>query len=426
MLLVVCILLTTSLFGCAPAAKPEAPGEVVAPTAASEEKVTLKIMTFDGALGMFADEIEAEWQKTHPNVDIEISVKETEYFTILATMIQSGEAPDLLGTLGVSSSNFSELVKQGYLLPMDDYFNESDYPEWYMNIFTIDGKRYAIPGMIEDSLGTFYNKKVFDQLGLKPPETQADFEVILDTLKKNGIVPISYDGKDGTRSWWAYLVYIQAYAPDWNHEFPKNGKKYSDPEFVDATKQFVRWLKEGYMGDDYLSLDHNSAIVQVLQGKAGMIMTGAWDAPAFEDSPDIDVMFLKRPDGKDAGISAPKQGTSLSVFSQSPNKELAVEFAQFFATKPVQQILANSNSAVPGSFPAAEGITVPNRLLNAFGLADHTDMTYADTAGIIPAEGLDFFSGSADLHLELNYGRITPEEYAAKQDKLLDYSKLDQ
>lgn len=416
-------ILITSIVGCSPATVQ--PASTSAPTPTTAEKVTLKVMNWSTDRTDVYNQIGAEFQKTHPNVTIEWVTKDmSQYFTILATMIQSGEAPDLFNTLGIASSNLGELVKQGYVEPLDAYIETSAYPDWITSKFTIDGKRYAIPGMVEDTLGVFYNKKVFDQYGLEPPKSQDEMIKIMDILLENGITPIAFPGKDGMNSYFSFLIFIQAYAPDWNNNFPKNGKTFSDPEFVNATKEFLRWLDKGYMGKDYRSMDNSSAIMALIQGKAGMIFQGGWEAGNYKDVPEINVMFLKRPDGKDAGITSPKQDMSLSVYAKSAHKDLAIEFARFFASKPVQQMIANTNTGVPASFPAAEGISVPDRLLNQFGARDFSDLTYVDTGNIIPMEGQDYFGGSIANTQELVFGRMTPEEYAAANDKLLDYTKL--
>jgi raffinose/stachyose/melibiose transport system substrate-binding protein len=424
-ILVVAIIITVSIVGCAsPTAAPAATAQPQ-PAVKSDEPVTLKVYTWATDREEVFKKINAEFQKTHPNVTVEMIGKDgSQYYTILSTMIQSGEAPDLLVTHGISSTNLNDLAKQGYLVPLDGLYDPTGYPDWIQNIYMIDGKHYAIPGMIEDTLGVFYNKKVFDQYGLKPPTTQADFEQICETLMKNGVTPIALPGKDGMNSFFSFLVFIQAYAPDWNHNFPVNGKKFTDPEFVNATKKFVDWMNRGYMGKDYKSMDMDSATMQLIQGKAGMLFEGAWNTPNYKDAPDINVLFLKRPDGKDAGITSPKQDTAYSVYSKSAHKELAVELAKFLATLPMQQLVADMNGGVPASYPAAKGIVVPERLLNQFAARDNTDLTYADTGNVIPAEGKDYFSGMAANTLELVFGKMTPEQYAAENDKFLDYSKL--
>lgn len=393
--------------------------------AQSNEPVSLKVLSFaTDRVDMFK-QLNTEYRKIHPNVEIIYDAKDmAQYFTILATLVQSGEAPDLFATLGVSSSNLGELVDQGICLPMDGLVDFSGYPDWLVKIYTINGKIYAIPGLVEDSLGIFYNKKIFDKYGLSKPKTQQDVDTICQTLIKNNVTPFAIAGKDATQCFFAFDIFEPAYAADWNTNWPFNGRKFDDPEFLNAVKLFASWIDKGYFGKDYLSLDNNSVMMQLMQGKVAMTMQGAWESANYKDSTDIHVFQLKRPDGQDAGITSPKQDTALSVYAKSRNKDAAVDFAKYFATAPVQQLIANLGGSVPSSFPMAKGITAPSTLLTEFAQKDHSEMAFADMGGFIPLQGVDYFGGMSSLFQKLVFKKVTPDQLVEEANKLVDYSKI--
>ena len=56
-----------------------------------------------------------------------------------------------------------------------------------------DGEIHMIPRATYTS-GFFYNIDMFEQLGLEPPETWSEFLDVCETLKQNGITPLSADG----------------------------------------------------------------------------------------------------------------------------------------------------------------------------------------------------------------------------------------
>ena len=68
-----------------------------------------------------------------------------------------------------------------------------------------DGRVYGVPFAYQ-AFTAFYNKGLFDELGLSEPETWDEFVATLDTLKENEIIPISTPGKDN----WMMAIVMDA------------------------------------------------------------------------------------------------------------------------------------------------------------------------------------------------------------------------
>lgn len=364
------------------------------------------------------------YAEIHPNVQVNfIEYDQGQYFPILATQMQGGEPPDLYATFGTTTSNLADLVSQGVALPLDGYFNAALYPRWLLDFFTIDGKIYAIPGLNEDGIGVYYNKAVFAKYTLAPPKSQGDFDRICSTLIKANVTPVAIPGKSGFDAYIGFDYFIHAYASDWNTNFPFKGSRFTDPAYVNATKLFLGWMDKGYFGPDYTALDADSCIIQLVQGKAAMYFNGEWIHTSMKDSKDISVFYLKRPDGKDAGVTSPRQVLGLTVYPKSKNKDAAVQFAQWYAGKEAQQIIEDGNGGVLSSFEAAKGIHTSDPILNAFSIRDHSEIDFASTIGFIQKEGVDSVASMSDLMQRLLYKQISAQDFAAQCDKLVDYSK---
>lgn len=403
---------------------PEATSGTETGVSSTDKPITLTAFSWDTSNVEVNKKLVAAYKKIHPNVDITFIEKNSNYDTMLMTQIQSGSPPDLFVTNGTGTSTLGNLVDKGDVLPLDEYFDKSQYPDWLLRIYTIDGKVYTIPGLAEDGLGVFYNTKVFEKYGLSKPTSQEDFAKICDTLVANGVTPIAIPGKNAGDDFFAYLVFAQAYAADWNTNFPYSGAKFSDQPFIDAAKVFVSWIDKGYFGTNYKALDSNSCITELIQGKAAMFMDGEWNGSLMKSSSDIRVFYLKRPDGKDAGITSPRQNLGFSVYAKSPNKDAAVEFAKWYSTLEVQQMLVDASGGVPSTFPAAKGMTTSDVLMQDFANRDHSEMCFADTAGVIKPKSGDFFNGMSGLIQKLLFKEITPEEFGQQADKTVDYTEL--
>lgn len=78
----------------------------------------------------------------------------------------------------------------------EEYIIPNGVPKNVTDSLTFDGKIYAAPYSIIYS-AIVYNKDIFDQYGLKEPETFEEFENVCQTLVDNGITPMGVDAGNG-------------------------------------------------------------------------------------------------------------------------------------------------------------------------------------------------------------------------------------
>jgi raffinose/stachyose/melibiose transport system substrate-binding protein len=133
----------------------------------------------------------------NPGVKIEYQIKTSDqYYNLLATTIQAGEAPDLFWTNGTATTNLEAYVKQGVIMDITDIVDLSLFSDTTKEIVTIDGRCYASPTAEVGGRAVFYNKDIFEKLGIGVPATFSEFEAILAKIHSEGIIPISFSGSD--------------------------------------------------------------------------------------------------------------------------------------------------------------------------------------------------------------------------------------
>ncbi len=59
----------------------------------------------------------------------------------------------------------------------------NEFNQAVTEIYTVDNKIYALPRDF-DAIGMFYNKKLFNELGLEPPKTYDEMIEVAKKLKK--------------------------------------------------------------------------------------------------------------------------------------------------------------------------------------------------------------------------------------------------
>ncbi|MGC8890615.1 MAG: ABC transporter substrate-binding protein [bacterium] len=250
--------------------------------------------------------IQKEYEKLHPEVKIKfLEAVETDYFTWIQTRLIGGEAPHIFwGHHGWAE----EWGPKGLVIAMDPYL---DLPNPYIpgnkrwrDIFdpsvlaqnaAPDGKQYTINGDLVTT-GIFYNKDVFDQLGLKVPKYWDEFIMVLKKIKADGkYIPMSWPGaeKEYAYSWLNRFTHYPLYKPLMK-EFDVIPEE--KPGVVTQKEQALAWKKgietltserwkigaqlqkefSQYWSPGFLGLTASQAYEQFITGKAAMYLDGSW------------------------------------------------------------------------------------------------------------------------------------------------------
>jgi raffinose/stachyose/melibiose transport system substrate-binding protein len=190
----------------------------------------------------------------------------------LPAQFAAGNTPKLTATLDSAGQlvDFqSELTKLGVL---DDVA-----PAAISTIKSLYGGKFNVLPYEFNIEGIFYNKKLFEQQGVSPPQTWDELVAAAAKFKAAGITPLSASGEQGwpiTRLISGYL--FRALGPDALKAVADGKAKLTDPEYVKAAQAVADLGAKGYFGKGVQSLDYDAAINQFLTGKAAMLYMGSW------------------------------------------------------------------------------------------------------------------------------------------------------
>ena len=207
----------------------------------------------------------ARFNETYPN----ITVEHTSYgdydgvFEQIRTKLTAGNQPNLafcypdhVATYNKSESvivlddliNNQNVLKSGEMMgftqaQLDDfiegYYNEGkEYG---------DGKMYSLPFQKSTEV-LYYNKTVFDKLGLEAPKTWDDVEAIIQVLKNEypESTPLGYDSEENM-----FITLVEQYGSEYTSA---TGDHYT---FVNDTNKkfiakFAEWYQKGWMSTSAL------------------------------------------------------------------------------------------------------------------------------------------------------------------------------
>jgi raffinose/stachyose/melibiose transport system substrate-binding protein len=161
-----------------------------------------------------------------------------------------------------------------------------------MTAVTFNGKLYGVPCSGMQPVLFFYNKDIFKQYNLTPPQTWSALLQTINTLKQHNVIPIALAG--GSK--WPYLMY-EEYLVDryggpgaFNAVVANQANAWSQDAFIKANTAIQQLVDMGAFGSSFASViaDTNQDAALLYTGKAAMLLQGNWNFPVFlTNSPDF-------------------------------------------------------------------------------------------------------------------------------------------
>ena len=322
-----------------------------AAAASSDEPVTIEV--WYGAAITEAGPIPEDW------VGYDILLEEHNINLILTALpsnesdqdvrIQAaGAANDLPDLFMVRRPVLTNLVKQGLVAPVDDYYalmphrTEVMYDENAIRMTTIDGESFgfASPGAIVRNEGLLIRKDWLDNLGLEVPTTTEELREVLRAF--------TFDDPDGNGrdDTWGYGAFVESdttingypgsrffpllgafdVAGLWSFDSDHLGLNVYRPEFYDAMVYIRSLISEGLVDPNWLSYRKDDFRAAWKQGRFGVMkeQNAAFAAEAnyapfdanFPDGEWIVIDAITGPDGY-ASIGAYDQNYRIYAISQA-------------------------------------------------------------------------------------------------------------
>jgi ABC-type glycerol-3-phosphate transport system substrate-binding protein len=269
---------------------------------------------------------------------------------IALTKFTTGDIPDLFMHFGNYNLLHYNCAENFY-----DFTNApwvSDIIDAVLPQAEVSGRVYGLPFWEASVSGVYYNKVIFEKLGISLPATQEEFEAVCDKLLAGGIQPIYLPTTD---SW--CILYQFALDPVFDspegelllEKLNRNEIKYADiPQFRSMLEWFKRAADKGYYGKTFLSDSWDYTIEVLGTGEAAMIY--CWDTWFDTDYDSESYTYTKEDFGlMPAFMGTNREGTFegpnvslMMVHKNSPRVAAALEFVDFMS-KP-----ANYNAAFAG------------------------------------------------------------------------------
>lgn len=280
----------------------------------------------------------AEFEKQNPKIHIEeVTALNDDYKQKANVLLGSQNPPDVF--FSWAGEYGQKFIRDGVALDLTKYYQ--DDTAWsnqlissQVDFFKKGDKVYGVP-LFTDSKLFFYNKDLFDKLGLKAPTTWDEFMTDLKAIKKSGETPIIL----GNKSPWAAAHYVtalnQRLVPKevLDKDLSYKGAKFTDPGYVEALKK-LNELRP-YFNADPNAIAHDEARNLFLGGKAAITFLETQEITYMKDATfkwdTFKVPTIAGAKGDQGGLIGAPEGFMVHSKSQHPKE--AVAFLKFMTSK---------------------------------------------------------------------------------------------
>ncbi len=149
-----------------------------------------------------------------------------------------------------------------------------DYPKEIRDAYTIEGRVYGFPYSLE-YWPVWYNKPLFEKLGIQEPLTWDEFTKACKTLKNASVVPIltSVQLKWYSCIWFAALVMGED--PRLYEQLCTGQVKYTDERIVRVMDIWMEMIGKGWFSEPSANMFTNGGHLWNNE-KFGMVLCGSW------------------------------------------------------------------------------------------------------------------------------------------------------
>jgi ABC-type glycerol-3-phosphate transport system substrate-binding protein len=284
----------------------------------------------------------AKFEAENPTIDIQLEeIAGTNYTTRLNTALAAGEAPDLFGLS--PGPDTAAAAAAGYNIDLTDKLDISGLTPSAKAAVTIDGKVWSAPILGSYTVGLYYQRKVFEENGLKPPTNQTEFMAVCQALKDKGITPMIAPAQDGIIPAFLYMMMASSVLKADGFDAVRKGtRKLTDPDVVKAAyflKDIYSCFQDGALATPYVE---GKALFAL--GKGAMLEGGSADFAGFlETNPDVDLGVVPFP-AVDGGTPATVTGMEApyNINAKSKNVDAAITFLQWMMGKEPAQMVVDT------------------------------------------------------------------------------------
>ncbi|MCQ6558487.1 ABC transporter substrate-binding protein [Paenibacillus mendelii] len=310
------------------------------------EKVSITILSrasgtspaavaFQNLLKKFMDE--------NPNITVvdESLNDENAFNNKLKTSLATGNVPHIWTNYGGEA--FKDYAKN-IALDLQPYLDEDT--KWSGDFLPLldtwqykDLKgTYGVPSEFY-SIAIYYNKELFEKIGMAPPTTVEEMAAVSAKFKEIGITPMAIADKENFRGGHMLTnLSLKKFGQAKTDALVSGEAKWNDADMLSLFQLMKDWQDAGILGKNIVTTDNNAVTANFIAGKSAMLYEGSWGISQLAESAIADKVgvisfpgFADAPDTKDIWFGG-AGGYSVSKEAKGAELDAAVKLVKFLTS----------------------------------------------------------------------------------------------
>lgn len=228
----------------------------------------------------------AAFEEQHPDIDVKYVYfnYSPEYLTALKAASASGSLPDIIG---LQPGSLTQQYRED-LAPINDLAEAEWGADWEESVSPInrnqmlmgnpqgDDNYYILP-QESQVLAVWYNRRLFEEVGIQKPTTYDELIAASAALTAAGHIPMFQGAADGWQNKNVFLMLANQFSPGIVERAQNGEASWTEPEFVSAMEAWKGLFDDGIFQDGALGAHAYPVGAQLFaQGRVGMMALGSW------------------------------------------------------------------------------------------------------------------------------------------------------
>lgn len=232
-------------------------------------------------MGNLLKDMFVEFEAQNPDIQVNIdSVPSSMYESQLTVRLAAEDGPDVF--IYWPGGRTESQIRKGDIMDITHVWEENQlFDEFKSGVIQgsthTDGKIYTLP--IESKPNTFwYNKKIFDELGLNEPSTWDELLDHAGIIKEAGYTPFAVSG-NLTRwmpAFWFDYILLNTAGGEFRERLMWGKESWESPEVYKVFELWKEIVDAGYFNQNINTADNKEVSGMVGKGEAAMMLQGPW------------------------------------------------------------------------------------------------------------------------------------------------------
>lgn len=296
------------------------------------------------------ERIVLEWNALHPDVPVALSLADHEELKEkLGVYLTDERPPDVM--TWVAGGRSQSLIDDGLMLDVAPLWRQHDLRSAYQRRFhpRTAGATHYLPTS-QYWWAVYYRPSVLRSLHIPTPiESWDELRAAARSLQAAGIAPFALGARHNCPSaaWFDYLN-LRINGPAFHRELMDLRVPYTDDRVRAVFTFWQRLLDDGWFLGSPTEYDEQDAVAALVEGRAGMILIGAYVSDEYLSESQSDIDFFRFPvidASLPVGEEAPVDGYFIPGRTEAPEQALA--FLAHLGSREVQQLTVAALTVLP-------------------------------------------------------------------------------